>query len=900
MKVNDRNLIKRQYVRLKRWLTLGNLGIAPRLIIAFASVGALAAVANFMVENSVASLERQRNVALERSALDSQAISSLRQSMGRAQTVVKSAELLSALSVFERAVQEHADADSRESAARHAKARVALNSALARHLDESSSTSPQPLLRLVNAHKKSADALVETRRIRRQQLSRYSTVLTSLDARLTASIDQSWTIFGRVVARQPLLDIRARLDAVRAGFAVPDAFAASGIASDSLAAAERVFAETLRRRQSAFPGPQGAELYSAVVADVQTLANARVALLSNERRRVAAAAAFSSEARQLVALLPTHFTEVPLAAQATQPVPAPAPVPAADSHPSRSVVPWMSAVVLVLLLYICIATIFSIVRPVRRLLAATNRLARGDNARVVESGGIRELDTLAVAFNSMAQQLATARVSALDAQHRLEAKVEERTRQLQDLAEQDPLTGIANRRHLFVALNEILERARGSGERIGLFFLDIDNFKTLNDSMGHTYGDRVLIAIARRLESIAQCHIESRGFAARLGGDEFTIAHPVAAGNEAVLAFGGTIVRAFDAPLQVDGREVIVSVSVGASVFPEHEHDAEALLRAADAALFRAKALGRSQVALFTPELLATASAKFAIEQSLRRAIQNDEFELFYQPLIDTDTLDVTLVEALLRWRMPDGGFRSPDEFLAVAEESGLIVEISDWVLRTAIRAAARWHHGPWPGARVAINVSPRQFLAHRFVNRLEELLREFELPAHCLELELTESVLQTGSQTIKTLAQLRSIGVAIALDDFGTGYSSLASLHQLPLTRVKLDRSLIAGVDDSARSASIARATIALCSGLGLKITAEGVERLEQFAVLKMYRAISLQGYLFARPVSADELLPLLGRLPAHCRELAQLLAQRPPGQLQTVPRAGERRRGALSLVVD
>jgi diguanylate cyclase (GGDEF)-like protein len=535
------------------------------------------------------------------------------------------------------------------------------------------------------------------------------------------------------------------------------------------------------------------------------------------------------------------------------------------------------------------------VRPVRRLLAATKRVARGENARVVASGGIRELDTLTAAFNSMAQQLAVARAATRDAQLRLEAKVEERTRQLQELAEQDPLTGIANRRQLFVELNATLDRARDSGERVGVFFLDIDNFKTLNDSMGHPYGDRVLIAIARRLESIAQGH----GFAARLGGDEFTLVQQAPADTEEILAFGTRIVRAFDTPLQVDDREVIVSVSVGASMFPDHERDAEALLRAADAALFHAKELGRSRLATFTPELLTTASAKFAIEQKLRRAIQGDEFELFYQPLIDSETLDVMLVEALIRWRMPDGSYRSPDEFLAVAEESGLIVEISDWVLRTAICTAARWHRGAWPKARVAINVSPRQFLDYRFVGRLEELLHEYQLPAHCHESELTESLLQTGEHTIKTLDQLRAVGVSIALDDFGTGYSSLASLQRLPLTRVKLDRSLISGIDDNARSASIARATIALCRGLGLEVTAEGVERVEQFAMLLPHRAISLQGYLFSRPVCESGLLGLIERLPAQCRELKQS-AQKLAPQTKFATRTGERRRGSLALVVD
>jgi diguanylate cyclase (GGDEF)-like protein len=625
---------------------------------------------------------------------------------------------------------------------------------------------------------------------------------------------------------------------------------------------------------------------------VQALTTTRVALFKNEERRMAAVDGFTLETRKIAAQLPARFPESVTESGAPAEVTAPA---VTVPGPNRSLVAWMSAVVLVVLFYLCFATINSIVRPVRRLLAATNRLARGENARVATSGGIRELDTLAVAFNSMAQQLAVARAAARDAQQKLEAKVEERTRQLQELAEQDPLTGIANRRQLFDALNNALDRARVSGERIGVFFLDIDNFKTLNDSMGHPYGDRVLIAIARRLEAIAKNH----GFAARLGGDEFTLIQLGAVDAEGIHAFGTSIVRAFDTPLQVDDREVIVGVSVGASVFPDHERAAEALLRAADAALFRAKALGRSQLALFTPELLVTASTKFAIEQSLRRAIQGNEFELFYQPLVDLETLEVPLVEALIRWRMPDGSYRAPGEFLAVAEESGLIVEISDWVLRTAIRTAALWHRGAWPKARVAINVSPRHFLDYRFVSRLEELLRENDLPASCLEIELTESVLQTGAQTIKTLDQLRAIGVAIALDDFGTGYSSLASLQQLPLSRVKLDRSLVASIDDSARSASIARATIALCRGLGLEVTAEGVERVEQLAMLLPHRALSLQGYLFSRAVSEKDLLPLLERLPAQCKEFVQA-AQKLPPTVHQVQRTGERRRGGLTLVGD
>jgi diguanylate cyclase (GGDEF)-like protein len=890
---NGRHQFKRHYVRLKAWLTLGSIGILPRLLIAFALVGALAATANLIVENGVAILEQQRNQALERSALDAQQIIALRESVGRARRAAKSAEVLTALGEFDRAAELHADADSRASGVQLAQARRALDRAVANYPAESTN-GPGELARLIAAHQKSADALVQARRVRRDLLTKYSGLLTTMEMRVRAALEQAWKSRSHAGARDPLLEVRAQLDAMRSAFAARGAFDARELDTGSLAAAERDLAATLRAHEKVLRKTPGTEWLNTMGADAQALTTTRVALFRSEERRMSTTDAFARQVRKLAQLLPASLPEG--AEPEAQPAPATSPpqsAAGADSGPNRSLVAWVSAAVLVVLFYLCFATIFSIVRPVRRLLAATNRLARGENARVVATGGIRELDTLTAAFNSMAEQLAVARATARDAHQRLEAKVEERTRQLQELAEQDPLTGIANRRQLFAALNEALHWARVSGERIGVFFLDIDNFKTLNDSMGHPYGDRVLIAIARRLEVIAQ----DRGFAARLGGDEFTVVQRDAADADDILAFGSGIVRAFDTPLQVDEREVIVSVSVGASMFPDHEQDAEALLRAADAALFRAKALGRSQLASFTPELLVTASAKFTIEQRLRRAIQNDEFELFYQPLVNAETAEVDLVEALIRWRMPDGSYRAPDEFLLVAEESGLIVEISDWVLRTAISTAARWHRGAWPQARVAINVSPRQFLDYRFVGRLEELLREFDLPARCVELELTESVLQTGAHTIKTLDQLRAIGVAVALDDFGTGYSSLASLQRLPLTRVKLDRSLIAGIDDNARSASIARATIALCRGLGLEVTAEGVERVEQFAMLLQHRAISLQGYLFSRPVSESGLLPLLERLPAQCRELKRT-AQQLPVQNKFASRTGERRKGALTLV--
>jgi diguanylate cyclase (GGDEF)-like protein len=544
----------------------------------------------------------------------------------------------------------------------------------------------------------------------------------------------------------------------------------------------------------------------------------------------------------------------------------------------RSTIAWISATVLLLVAFISLSAVLSIVRPVRRLIAATSRIAKGDHAVRVERGGIKELDALAVAFNAMADELAIAKAAARDYQQSLEAKVTERTHQLEALAKHDPLTGLPNRRELFALLNAAIARARAARERVGVFFLDIDNFKYINDAMGHAFGDRLLLSFAQLLQSTTR----SFGFAARLGGDEFTVVFERAARVEDIRAAGLRLVQAFQRPLSVDGRQLVVSVSVGVSIYPDHEQDAEALLKAADAALFRAKSLGRNQLATFTPELVAAAAAKFRTEQALRRAIDRGEFELLFQPELGVSTLQTALVEALIRWRLPDGRLATPHEFLSVAEESGLIVDINDWVLRSAMQAAAQWHHGCWPDARVAINVSPRQLLDHRFVERLEGLLREHRLPPQCIEIELTESVLQTGPSTIEALKYLRSRGVAIALDDFGTGYSSLASLEQLPLSRIKLDASLIARIDENPRSAAIARAIISLCEGLGLEITAEGIERPQQLAFLLRHRTMYLQGYLLAPPVAADELMTVMSGLVQRAEALL-LDAQPPVGELDS-----------------
>ena len=331
------------------------------------------------------------------------------------------------------------------------------------------------------------------------------------------------------------------------------------------------------------------------------------------------------------------------------------------------------------------------------MLYATSQLGRHATHEPVPRGGIKELDTLAQSFNQMAEELVASRQIASEHRLQLEERVRERTRELRELADRDPLTGLPNRRHLLALLEAALAAARGDGQLVAVFFLDLDNFKNINDSMGHGFGDEVLKAVAKRLTDVAR----GIGFAARLGGDEFTVVLTSEKDVERVRSAGLQVIAAFHTPLSIGNRELMISVSVGAGIYPDHERTAEGLLKAADAALFRAKALGRSQLSVYTPELLAEAATRFATEQGLRRAVERGEFELVFQPEVSADTLETALVEALLRWRMPDGRLAPPAEFLAVAEESGLITEIGDWVLRSAIETAARWHHGEWPrGAR--------------------------------------------------------------------------------------------------------------------------------------------------------------------------------------------------------
>jgi diguanylate cyclase (GGDEF)-like protein len=532
--------------------------------------------------------------------------------------------------------------------------------------------------------------------------------------------------------------------------------------------------------------------------------------------------------------------------------------------------------VVALMLLISVLLWVSISVPVRRLTAATRLLAGGDRAARAPRGGSAEIDELAESFNTMADRIVAAETKLRAHQAELERHVAERTRQLHHLAHHDPLTQLPNRRHLSAYLAEALTRA-GQQRRLALLFVDVDNFKSINDTLGHSYGDRVLQRIAVRLNGATR---GAASLLARLGGDEFTVLLENINSDAEVQQCAEQVVATLQQPLAIDGRELTITASLGASIYPDHATDAEGLLRAADVALFRAKELGRNRAALYSPALYDAAAQRFRLEQALRGAVDNGDLILMYQPEVALLGFEANVVEALLRWRKADGRIAPAQEFIHVAEKTGIIHELTDWVLRSAAAAAAQWRAQGWTQACVAVNVSPAQFFEVDFVEHIEATLAATGLPPGALELEITETVIQTGSATVDSLRRLRALGVSIALDDFGIGYSSLTSLEQLPITRVKLDRQLVAGIDGNSRSAAIVRSIVALCQGLGLQVVAEGVERAAQLDFLARCGPVGVQGFLLARPVEAALAHPEAQAAAARARQaVAATRAQQADG---------------------
>ncbi|HKE97162.1 MAG TPA: EAL domain-containing protein [Povalibacter sp.] len=715
----------------------------------------------------------------------------------------------------------------------------------------------------LDAFRAAGGELVHTSTAQRIRAQSYWQQFRELEQLLNAPQDSAGRFAGGVFASESLLELSRLLGVMRERVsAAMEARALDDL--QPIVASEYAFRAALRRHEASLVRSHGEEWVEDLDIRTRDLLHARRGVFDmnadlQQRSRVfrdQGAALWSKVLTQLVGPARIALANADgLAAQAAA---------KADRELTLG-----SIIVLLLLLVISVTTVASVRRPIRRLTEATRRLAAGAINTRVPRGGFSEMDTLAGAFNHMAAQLQRAETEVRTHQLQLESRVAERTLELQHLANHDPLTQLPNRRKLFDHLHLAIVRARTAGTRVALLFIDLDNFKTINDSLGHEFGDRVLQAVGERLR---QSSIFAGSFSARLGGDEFTV---VCENVDNVERLCAVVLEVFQGSLSVRGRDLRLSVSVGASVFPDHGDDGPALLRAADVALFHAKEHGRNRSSLFAPELLQVASSRFRTEQALRRAIERGEFALLYQPQVCLETQTTPTVEALLRWHQPDGQVLAPGDFLHVAEQSGLIMEISDWVLRTAITAAAYWHFGSWPGARVAVNVSAHQLLATDFVPRLKSLLEQHALPVRSLEIELTENVLQTGAATIAVLDQLRQLGVSIAIDDFGIGYSSLTSLERLPLTRVKIDRSLIASIDTGTRSPAIVRSIIGLSHSLGLQVTAEGVERPSQLRQLLHDRGVHVQGYLISQPLTAAAIPAFVESSQRHLGRLLDALPE-------------------------
>jgi len=426
------------------------------------------------------------------------------------------------------------------------------------------------------------------------------------------------------------------------------------------------------------------------------------------------------------------------------------------------------------------------------------------------------------------------------------------TVEIEHLAYHDALTGLPNRPLFIDRLIVSLAQASRGNHRLAVFFLDLDRFKDINDSLGHSTGDQLLKEVAER---IGRC-VREGDTVARMGGDEFTLLIPQIDSVDDAAKIAQKIIETLKIPFSINDRELFVTTSIGISLFPLDGSDPETLVRNADTAMYRAKDQGRDNYQLYAPAMNARALERLALENMLRKALSQKELVLFYQPLVDVDTRVISGVEALIRWRHPELGLLSPAHFISVAEVSGLIVPIGEWVLLTACKQAKSWHRKIDQRIKVSVNLSARQFQQPDLVEQVRRAIQESGIEPSCLELEITESnAMQNAENTMFTLRELKTLGVRIAMDDFGTGYSSLNYLKRFPIDTLKLDQMFVRDVVTDATDAAIVSAVISMSHSLKLTVVAEGVETEEQFEFLKKEGCDKIQGFLYSAPVSADEL---------------------------------------------
>ncbi|MGA7322790.1 MAG: EAL domain-containing protein, partial [Candidatus Sulfotelmatobacter sp.] len=422
---------------------------------------------------------------------------------------------------------------------------------------------------------------------------------------------------------------------------------------------------------------------------------------------------------------------------------------------------------------------------------------------------------------------------------------------IQFLAYYDALTGLPNRTLLQDRLAKALAGARRRKDKVAILFLDLDRFKDINDSLGHSVGDLLLQEVAERLKTWAR----EQDTVARVGGDEFLIVLTGLKDVADAAVATERIVNLMTAGFVVQGHPVNVSCSIGVSIFPEHSADCETLIKNADAAMYSAKENGRNRFQFFTEDMNAQGVERLTLENSLRLALDKKELFLVYQPQMDIATGRITGLEALLRWQHPDLGLVPPDKFIRIAENSGLIVPIGEWVVRTACRQARKWQDEGLPPVSVAVNVSAVQFRQEGFCELIRRVLHETGLAPQYLELELTESLLLANADLMLSVVQeLKAMGVTLAIDDFGTGYSSFSYLRQFRVSKLKIDRVFIRDVAVNPDDAAITSAIISMAKSLRLKVIAEGVEDESQMSFLRAHQCDEIQGYYFSKPLAVDK----------------------------------------------
>jgi diguanylate cyclase (GGDEF)-like protein len=485
----------------------------------------------------------------------------------------------------------------------------------------------------------------------------------------------------------------------------------------------------------------------------------------------------------------------------------------------------------------------SITRPILELDRATKLMEEGETAEVpVQTRD--EIGRLAQSFN------------------RMSAEIAERERRITQLAFNDSLTGLPNRAFFRQQLGIELQQAERRGAEVVLLCIDLDNFKSINDTLGHPIGDELLREVGRRLNAHA-----GNALIARLGGDEFTVLIADGSDTDDPGAIAQRMIDAIAQPFATGGHELAVGASVGIVLFPADGRDSDTLMKNADLALYQAKQEGRGTYRFFEAEMNARAQARRLLEADLRRALAGGELELYFQPLFDLEADRICAFEALLRWNHPTRGLVSPVEFIPVAEETGLIVPIGNWVLQEACRQARNWPSD----ISVAVNVSSVQFRKSGLANAVMQALAVSGIDPARLELEITESIfLENSDATLSVLHSLRALGIKIALDDFGTGYSSLSYLQSFPFDKIKIDRSFIQELLNRPGASAIVQAIIDLARALGMETTAEGVEDSAQLSELRIHGCSSVQGFLFSRPVKAADAMRLIDAAQERGRDVA------------------------------